>query len=388
MVDPHAFMDALREFHHSQGEDLKAPIFNRKVMDLKKLWELVYAHGGSNQVCLKKRWASIGRCFNPPTSMTNLSFHIKRIYEKYLLPFEQLHFPARVMYKTNDTSSQSSSNYKPQCISPPFNSDIYIPKKRRSKLSRESRFAKNKKTKHLSNTLEPQGKRNRSQTKSIDPKEFAVPQTLVRPSTELSIDDYEFQAVSALQEMKNLSKLTYTTLKDHGVQSKQPTRRYVVDDCTPFSHLHQVRSNSAEECSFDESNDILLSNGIRVVPIKSPNGINSMMNCSVLSALSEDNNKNRNNNNNNNETLSRLDETEVRLANIEERQRQDVESLSFQIQQIQALMVRQEAKLQNVEASCHEVKQCLQALFSGFHRGGVNTPSPPTQQPPNGVSFS
>jgi len=23
MVDPHAFMDALREFHHSRGEDLK-----------------------------------------------------------------------------------------------------------------------------------------------------------------------------------------------------------------------------------------------------------------------------------------------------------------------------------------------------------------------------
>lgn len=74
-------------------------------MDLKKLWELVYAHGGSNQVdlvvdhslktcvfkvCLKKRWASIGRCFNPPASMTNLSFHIKRIFERYLLPFEQV----------------------------------------------------------------------------------------------------------------------------------------------------------------------------------------------------------------------------------------------------------------------------------------------------------
>eukprot|EP00210_Caulerpa_lentillifera_P001470 g1411.t1 len=221
-------------------------------MDLKKLWELVSAHGGSNQVCLKKRWAYIGRCFNPPASMTNLSFHIKRIYEKFLLPFEQLHFPARAMNKTNDNSSQPVSTYTSQCISPPFNSAIYIPKKRRSKLSRESRFAKTKKIKHLSNTLEPQGKRNRPQTKSIDPKvsskEFAIPQTLVRPSAALSIDDYEIQAVSALQEMKHLPKLANSTLKDYMEPSRQPSQRYFVDDYVPYSsHLHQVQSNSAEE---------------------------------------------------------------------------------------------------------------------------------------------
>ena len=52
--------------------------------DLHLMWMAV------TQVCLKKRWASIGRCFNPPSSMTNLSFHIKRIFERYLLPFEQV----------------------------------------------------------------------------------------------------------------------------------------------------------------------------------------------------------------------------------------------------------------------------------------------------------
>lgn len=85
----------------------------------------------------------------------------------------------------------------------------------------------------------------------------------------------------------------------------------------------------------------------------------------------------------NGKTSMTQEELEIRLANIEERQRQDVESLSFQIQQTQAMMVRQEAKLQvhrtllpldcalqSVEATCAEVKQYLQALFPGLHRRG------------------
>ena len=37
-----------------------------------------------------KRWAAIGRLFNPPPSMTNLSFHMKRLWSKYLLDYERV----------------------------------------------------------------------------------------------------------------------------------------------------------------------------------------------------------------------------------------------------------------------------------------------------------
>ena len=42
------------------------------------------------QVVAGKRWAWIGRHFNPPSSMTDLSFQIKKIYNSKLLPFEEV----------------------------------------------------------------------------------------------------------------------------------------------------------------------------------------------------------------------------------------------------------------------------------------------------------
>lgn len=39
---------------------------------------------------MEKRWAGIGRLFDPPKNMTNLSYHIKRLYEKHLLGFERV----------------------------------------------------------------------------------------------------------------------------------------------------------------------------------------------------------------------------------------------------------------------------------------------------------
>ncbi|CAD7702132.1 unnamed protein product [Ostreobium quekettii] len=55
------------------------------------------------QVCRRKRWAAVGRHFRPPPSMTNLSFHVKRIYDKYLLSYEQKQYPEEAMQRGVDS---------------------------------------------------------------------------------------------------------------------------------------------------------------------------------------------------------------------------------------------------------------------------------------------
>lgn len=42
------------------------------------------------QVTQSKLWAAVGRHFNPPKSMTNLSFHVKKLYERVLLAYERV----------------------------------------------------------------------------------------------------------------------------------------------------------------------------------------------------------------------------------------------------------------------------------------------------------
>jgi hypothetical protein len=41
-------------------------------------------------VVASKRWAWVGRQFNPPSSMTDLSFQIKKIYTTKLQAFEEV----------------------------------------------------------------------------------------------------------------------------------------------------------------------------------------------------------------------------------------------------------------------------------------------------------
>jgi hypothetical protein len=65
--------------------------FAKREMDLHLLFSLVVKEGGAGAVGEKKMWARIGRRgFNPPPSMTDLSFQIKKIYTSKLLEFEQV----------------------------------------------------------------------------------------------------------------------------------------------------------------------------------------------------------------------------------------------------------------------------------------------------------
>eukprot|EP01023_Acetabularia_acetabulum_P016725 TRINITY_DN18271_c1_g1_i2.p1 TRINITY_DN18271_c1_g1~~TRINITY_DN18271_c1_g1_i2.p1 ORF type:complete len:467 (+),score=85.87 TRINITY_DN18271_c1_g1_i2:221-1621(+) len=95
---PSEFMVRYKFWYASyHGEQLRVPRFNKSDLDLEHLWDAVKCRGGSAQVCGNKQWAEIGRMFDPPASMTNLSFHIKRIYEKYLLAYEKTISPQTAM---------------------------------------------------------------------------------------------------------------------------------------------------------------------------------------------------------------------------------------------------------------------------------------------------
>lgn len=88
-------------------------LFNRTPMDLLKLFRTVMRAGGYKGVMRDKGWVSsagrnddlprachagrlcrlqarVGRSFNPPPSMTDLSYQVKRIYTTKLLDFEQV----------------------------------------------------------------------------------------------------------------------------------------------------------------------------------------------------------------------------------------------------------------------------------------------------------
>eukprot|EP00803_Ostreobium_quekettii_P003955 evm.model.scf_1224.5 EVM.evm.TU.scf_1224.5 scf_1224:42116-47812(-) len=104
------FISKLSEWYLARKELLKIPIFNHQEFDLAKLWHAVRELGGSEKVCQMKRWASIGRLFNPPASMTNLSFHMKRLWFKYLLDYERELYQVGAMQV--DESEYSSSRPK------------------------------------------------------------------------------------------------------------------------------------------------------------------------------------------------------------------------------------------------------------------------------------
>eukprot|EP01024_Parvocaulis_polyphysoides_P065974 TRINITY_DN7719_c0_g2_i4.p1 TRINITY_DN7719_c0_g2~~TRINITY_DN7719_c0_g2_i4.p1 ORF type:complete len:419 (+),score=79.03 TRINITY_DN7719_c0_g2_i4:261-1517(+) len=96
------FMDKYRKWYQAKyDKPFQFPIFNRTYFDVERLWNEVMARGGSSQVCLSKSWAEIGRLFNPPKYMTNLSSIIRSIYERYLLPYEQEVSPHTAMPLSN-----------------------------------------------------------------------------------------------------------------------------------------------------------------------------------------------------------------------------------------------------------------------------------------------
>eukprot|EP01025_Chloroclados_australasicus_P069077 TRINITY_DN9684_c0_g1_i4.p1 TRINITY_DN9684_c0_g1~~TRINITY_DN9684_c0_g1_i4.p1 ORF type:complete len:410 (-),score=55.57 TRINITY_DN9684_c0_g1_i4:1371-2600(-) len=114
------FMDKYRKWYANKyDKPFQFPIFNRTYFDVEKLWNEVMSRGGSSQVCLSKSWAEIGRCFNPPKYMTNLSSIIRSIYERYLLPYELEVSPHTAMPMSNGTDKSRRRRRAPTPRSQP-----------------------------------------------------------------------------------------------------------------------------------------------------------------------------------------------------------------------------------------------------------------------------
>lgn len=63
--------------------------FRGKRLHLRPLWDLVQAHGGSEKVSAEKKWASICRKLGyDPTTASTIASKVKRIYARYVQPFE------------------------------------------------------------------------------------------------------------------------------------------------------------------------------------------------------------------------------------------------------------------------------------------------------------
>lgn len=55
----------------------QVPRFSHKAVDLPLAWRLVQGHGGYDAACRGKKWAAIGRHFNPSPTCTNLSYQAR-----------------------------------------------------------------------------------------------------------------------------------------------------------------------------------------------------------------------------------------------------------------------------------------------------------------------
>ncbi|GMH37034.1 hypothetical protein BSKO_04907 [Bryopsis sp. KO-2023] len=97
------FIGELGEWWRERGHRLKIPKIKGLEVDLLSLWDVVQLYGGSKEVCKSRHWADIGRLFaNDPTmNSSSASYLIKRIYVKWVWPYEVHVHPERAMADEN-----------------------------------------------------------------------------------------------------------------------------------------------------------------------------------------------------------------------------------------------------------------------------------------------
>ncbi|CAM4561457.1 unnamed protein product [Leuciscus chuanchicus] len=87
-----AFLDELRQFHHSRGSPFKkVPVVGGKELDLGALYVRVVSLGGFAKVSDKNQWTELGEDFNFPRSCSNAAFVLKQYYLRYLEKYEKVH---------------------------------------------------------------------------------------------------------------------------------------------------------------------------------------------------------------------------------------------------------------------------------------------------------
>lgn len=97
------FISDLAEWWRDRGHRLKIPKIKGIEVDLLSLWDVVQLYGGSKEVCKSRHWADIGRLFanDPAMNSSSASYLIKRIYVKWLWPYEVHMHPERAMADEN-----------------------------------------------------------------------------------------------------------------------------------------------------------------------------------------------------------------------------------------------------------------------------------------------
>uniref|UniRef100_A0A8C1ZM53 AT rich interactive domain 2 (ARID, RFX-like) n=1 Tax=Cyprinus carpio TaxID=7962 RepID=A0A8C1ZM53_CYPCA len=87
-----AFLDELRQFHHSRGSPFKkVPVVGGKELDLGALYVRVVSLGGFAKVSDKNLWAELSEEFSFPRSCSNAAFVLKQYYLRYLEKYEKVH---------------------------------------------------------------------------------------------------------------------------------------------------------------------------------------------------------------------------------------------------------------------------------------------------------
>ncbi|XP_039211249.1 AT-rich interactive domain-containing protein 2 isoform X1 [Crotalus tigris] len=104
-----AFLDELRQFHHSRGSPFKKiPVVSGKELDLHALYTRVTTLGGFGKVSEKNQWGEIVEAFNFPRSCSNAAFALKQYYLRYLEKYEKVH------HFGEDDDEVQPGNPKPQ----------------------------------------------------------------------------------------------------------------------------------------------------------------------------------------------------------------------------------------------------------------------------------
>lgn len=87
-----AFLDELRQFHHSRGSPFKkVPVVGGKELDLGALYVRVVSLGGFAKVSDKNQWVELVEDFQFPRSCSNAAFVLKQYYLRYLEKYEKVH---------------------------------------------------------------------------------------------------------------------------------------------------------------------------------------------------------------------------------------------------------------------------------------------------------
>ncbi|KAI9355372.1 hypothetical protein DFJ73DRAFT_623678 [Zopfochytrium polystomum] len=84
------YLDQLERFHQQMGTPFnRAPMLDKKPLDLHKLKKEVLARGGYQKVTANKKWFEVGRAIGADKNCTSASYTCRQAFLKWILPYEE-----------------------------------------------------------------------------------------------------------------------------------------------------------------------------------------------------------------------------------------------------------------------------------------------------------